>query len=109
MSELDLVISKEISNGYQLYASDRLGAELKPESQVKVLVSWASRNPQELQVEVRSHEPLLRSGTRCEHIAIALKRLLPPRSTTMNNVQPAHHELREPLPINNNNTSNTVL
>ena len=77
--ELGLVINVEISNDFQLYACDRPRADLKPESQVKVLVSWTSRTAKELQVEVISHEPLLRSGTRCEQVAKALQQRLSPQ------------------------------
>ena len=91
ISELGLVINHEISNDHQLYACDRPSPDLKPEHQVKLLVSWTSRTAQELQVEVRSHEPLLRSGTRCEQIAKALEHLLPPQTATMNNRKAAYH------------------
>jgi hypothetical protein len=80
-SQLGLVINEEISNDFQLYACDRPSADLKPESQVKVLVSWTNRTANELQVQVISDEPLLRAGTRCEQVAKALHQLLSPQPT----------------------------
>jgi hypothetical protein len=41
--------------------------------------SWTSRTAKELQVEVISHEPLLRSGTHCEQVAKALQQRLSPQ------------------------------
>jgi len=43
---------------------------------VTVLATWSEKSNHEIQIEVRSDEPLLRSGTRCETLAAALKHAL---------------------------------
>jgi len=43
---------------------------------VSVLVTWSDRRAREVQIEVRSDEPMLRSGTSCEQVAEQLRELL---------------------------------
>ena len=43
---------------------------------MSVLVTWCNRGTHEVQIEVRSDEPMLRSGTGCEQIAQQLRTML---------------------------------
>lgn len=43
---------------------------------VSVLVTWSDRRAREVQIEVRSDEPMLRTGTSCEQVAEQLRQLL---------------------------------
>ena len=73
-----LVINQAVSSEYALFASDPSEATLHHERRVSLLASWSDRSAREVLIEVRSDEPLLRSGTRCELTAMTLQKYLPP-------------------------------
>ncbi len=75
--ELGLVVLQDASGEQQLYAEESLGRGLPHSSKVNVLVSWTSASRSECQIEVRSSEPMLKKGTRCEQIANALRDVAP--------------------------------
>lgn len=75
---LGLEIDKEISTSAQLYASDPTQSKVRHESRVNVLATWSNKAIGEVQLEVRSAEPMLRKGTRCEETAEALQKINPP-------------------------------
>ena len=73
-----LKVSKEFSNSSQIYAEEK-GLNSGYQSVVKVLISWSDKHSKQCSIEVRSDEPFLKSGTRCENIATALHALIPPK------------------------------
>jgi hypothetical protein len=83
IENLGLAINDEISNPSQLFATNPNSARLKANTRITVLATWIDRNNHDLQVEVRSDEPMLRSGTRCEQIAKALQQSLPPKTSDL--------------------------
>lgn len=85
-----LAVDSEISNEYQLLAKDAEDSSIPYSQRVNVIVSWNDRLRGEIQIEVRSSEPLLRKGTRCELIANTIREAMPP----------SHHEASHA--INNN-------
>ena len=77
VASLGLVVDAAACSRVQLYASDPVNAPLRHAARVSVLVAWTNQASREAKIEVRSAEPLLRSGTRCEITANALKRMFP--------------------------------
>lgn len=75
---LGLEINELVSTDAQLYASDPIGAEYSCASRLRLFVAWTDRVRGELQFELMSDEPLVRSGTRCELTAAALLKSFPP-------------------------------
>jgi len=66
-----------VSSDVQLYAATPLAHVSRLQRpMVTVLVTWADRRAREVQIEVRSDEPMLRSGTHCEQVAQYLRQLL---------------------------------
>lgn len=78
VESLGLAVDPECSNHLQLYLRDSSGPARRIDSRVTVLVSLVDRRSHEVQMEVRSSEPMLTRGTRCEVVATAIKQLFPP-------------------------------
>lgn len=77
ITSLGLVIDPLTSNHVQLFASDPVDTPMRHASRVTVLAAWTNQAQGEVKIEVRSQEPMLRKGTRCETTALALQRLFP--------------------------------
>ena len=75
--ELGLEIMKEASGEHQIYAEDSYVIGFPHSSRVNVLVTWTSAEKSQFQIEVRSSEAMLKRGTRCEEVAVALKDFAP--------------------------------
>lgn len=74
---LGLEVVNSVSSDSQLYAVTPLAAlSQKKSPMVTVLISWSDRTTQQVLIEVRSDEPMLRTNTRCEQLAQALKRVV---------------------------------
>lgn len=74
---LGLEVVDSVSHHSQLYAVMPLvDLSQKKAPVVTVLISWSDRATQQVLIEVRSDEPMLRSNTCCEQLAQALKRVL---------------------------------
>lgn len=69
----DMTIVQDLSSDQQVFAQDPHHCGIHHNQRVKVIVSWNDRKHLEAQVEVRSEEPLLKSGTRCSIIADSIK------------------------------------
>ena len=77
VQELQLEYLASVSSDSQLYATTPPAKVSRANSpRVSVLVMWTDRRGQEVQIEVRSDEPMLRPRTHCEHIAEKLRGLL---------------------------------
>ncbi len=77
LRELGLDVVQKFSSQKQVYAETSPSRDLsKP--LVKVIISLLSSSKSQLQVEVRSSESILLRSTRCEEIAISLKKIVPP-------------------------------
>lgn len=74
LQQLGLVIDPSVSGAAQVLAADKPNCGLPMAQRVTVLASWNCSRSREYQVEVRSSEPQLRRGTRCEQIATELQR-----------------------------------
>ncbi|KGG14182.1 MULTISPECIES: hypothetical protein [Prochlorococcus] len=81
LEEVGLRISTEFSTHAQIFAQESVGS-LGYKSKVNVLISWSDKRKRECSVEVRSDEPYLKRGTRCENITGQLRKLLPPKDTS---------------------------
>jgi hypothetical protein len=68
-------IVEEFSGGSSIYATDKsvANAAITVNSRVTVIVTPDNALKKEFLIEVRSSEPMLKRGTRCEQIASALK------------------------------------
>jgi len=73
---LRLHIDPEQTSDFLIFARDKEGARLPLPSRVTVTISVNNGTGSEFQVEVRSSEPMLHSETRCELIAVELKKAL---------------------------------
>jgi len=73
IQQLGLVIDPHVSSANQVLASDRPNCGLPMAQRVTVLASWNCSRSREAQLEVRSSEPQLRTGTRCQQIAERLQ------------------------------------
>ena len=74
LRSLGLVVDKDVSTATQLLARDCPTAAIPMAQRVTVLASWNCQRSRECQLEVRSAEPQLRHGTRCQQIAEQLQR-----------------------------------
>lgn len=74
LQQLGLVIDPHVSSASQVLAADRPNCGLPMAQRVTVLASWNCSRSREAQLEVRSSEPQLRAGTRCQQIAEQLQR-----------------------------------
>lgn len=79
IASLGLKIDPAASSSAQLFASDPVDAPLRLSMRVTVLASWSNQSSGEVKIEVRSAEPMLRYGTRCEMTANALRQMFPAR------------------------------
>ena len=77
LQQLGLVIDPQVSNPSQVLATDHPNCDLPMAQRVTVMASWNCSRSREAQLEVRSSEPQLRSGTRCQQIAEQLQRANP--------------------------------
>ena len=74
LQQLGLELDDQVSSSSQLLARDQVDCRIPLAARVTVLASWNCSRSREYQVEVRSSEPQLRRGTRCEQIATELQR-----------------------------------
>lgn len=79
IASLGLEVDATASSAAQLFACDPVQAPLRHTARVTVLAAWTNQSTGEAKIEVRTAEPMLRSGTRCEITAKALKQLFPAR------------------------------
>lgn len=77
LTECELEIDRSVSSSSQVYAADPSSRPLREGPRVSVLISWTDQRNHEAQVEVRSDEPMLSRGTRCEAIASHIRSRLP--------------------------------
>ncbi|WP_094561782.1 hypothetical protein [Synechococcus sp. 8F6] len=77
VGRLNLEIDQEFSNSGTIYARDKDGLKTSINARGTVMISPNNETRDELQVEVRSSEPMLKRGTRCEQIANDLKAVIP--------------------------------
>jgi hypothetical protein len=73
LNQLGLAIDPHVSNASQVLAADKPNCGLPMAQRVTVLASWNCSRSREAQLEVRSSEPQLRHGTRCQQIAEQLQ------------------------------------
>ena len=78
LQENGLEIDQEFSNGKVIYARDIDGCKFAWNSRVSIIISPTNSAASEFAVEVRSSEPMLKKGTRCEHVATKMKTIIPP-------------------------------
>ncbi len=78
VESLGLALDPDCSNHAQIYLRDQHGAAPSMASRVTVLVSLVDQRNNHVQWEVRSSEPMLTRGTRCESVAAAIQQLYPP-------------------------------
>lgn len=74
LQQLGLVIDPQVSSASQLLAKDDPSQSIPLAQRVTVVASWNCQRSRECQLEVRSSEPQLRQGTRCQQIAEQLQR-----------------------------------
>ena len=80
LHETGLEIDPEFSKGKNIYARDGNRGEGSWNAQVNIIIFPKTSTGNEYVIEVRSAEPLLKKGTRCEQIANKVKSVIPPRS-----------------------------
>ena len=80
VGRLNLEIDQEFSNNVTIYARDKDGLKTPVNARVTVMISPNNGTRDEFQVEVRSSEPMLKRGTRCEQIATDLKAVIPAKA-----------------------------
>ena len=73
-----LSICQEFSTKSQILAEE-INSKGYYKSKVKVIISWSNKQLRQCFIEVRSDEPHLKNGTRCEKIAKHLNTLIPPK------------------------------
>ena len=76
IERLGFEVDQSISSQYQLYASDPATSKVEYSSRVSILITRCNKDSCDLTIEVRSSEPMLRTNTRCEQKANALKEAL---------------------------------
>ena len=81
LRQLGLIIDPTVSSAAQVLAVDRPDCGLPMAQRVTVLASWNCSRSRECQLEVRSSEPQLRQGTRCQQIAEQLQQRQQPQPT----------------------------
>ena len=77
LDRLGLEIDREFSSNSNIYARDKDGAKIAARARVAVIVTPSTMHQDEFLIEVRSSEPMLKRGTRCEEIASALQASIP--------------------------------
>ena len=80
LQPLGLDVDPDFTSHAQIVLRDRQAEPLALDSRVTVMASIVNRTRQEVQLEVRSSEPMLSRGTRCERVAASMKQLFPPVS-----------------------------
>ncbi len=80
VTQLGLTINQEFSTTSTIYARDPDGARTALDARVTVIISPNNGANDEFQVEVRSSEPMLKRGTRCEQIATELRAVIPAKA-----------------------------
>jgi hypothetical protein len=73
LRQLGLVVDPLVSSDSQLLAKDDPSLPIPLAQRVTVVASWNCQRSRECQLEVRSSEPQLRQGTRCQQIAEQLQ------------------------------------
>lgn len=73
LQQLGLVVDPHVSSSNQVLAADSPSCGLPMSQRVTVLASWNCSRSRECQLEVRSSEPQVRQGTRCQRIAEQLQ------------------------------------
>ena len=73
LRQLGLVVDPQVSSDSQLLAKDDPARTIPLAQRVTVVASWNCQRTRECQLEVRSSEPQLRQGTRCQQIAEQLQ------------------------------------
>jgi hypothetical protein len=73
LRQLGLVVDPLVSSDSQLLAKDDPARSIPLAQRVTVVASWNCQLSRECQLEVRSSEPQLRHGTRCQQIAEQLQ------------------------------------
>ena len=73
LRQLGLVVDPLVSSDSQLLAKDDPSRPIPRAQRVTGVASWNSQRTRECQLEVRSSEPQLRQGTRCQQIAEQLQ------------------------------------
>ena len=73
LQQLGLVVDPSVSGATHVLAADRPNCGLPMAQRVTVLASWNCSRSREAQLEVRSAEPQVRQGTRCQQIAEQLQ------------------------------------
>ena len=79
LQENNLELDPEISNGKIIYARDGNKSKCAWNTRVDIIISPNNGMTDEYVVEVRSSEPMLKKGTRCEEVATILKTVIPPK------------------------------
>ena len=79
LASIGFQIDDDWTTDKQLFAVCTPDAELGYKSCVKLIISSTSEKKFLLRIEVRSDEPALRPGTRCERKAKMLMNFLPPQ------------------------------
>ena len=88
LEDAGLNVCSECSNKSQIFAEE-ITSNGDYKSKVKVLISWSNKQLKQCFVEVRSDEPHLKNGTRCEEIANHLNTLIPPKLIPSKPIQPS--------------------
>jgi hypothetical protein len=78
IDSVGLEIDNEFSNAVNILAREKEGSKVNANARATVTISPNGGELDEFQVEVRSSEPMLKKGTRCEHVANVLRVLLVP-------------------------------
>lgn len=91
IADLGLVLDAELCHQAQLYALEPIQQGIHHQERVTVLATWSDRHCGEVQIEVRSGEPLLRPTTRCEQIASGLRQRMDCRAKPDLRRQPCSH------------------
>lgn len=73
LQQMGLVVDSQVSSERQLLAKDDPARTIPLAQRVTVVASWNCQRTRECQLEVRSSEPQLRQGTRCQQIAEQLR------------------------------------
>jgi len=73
LQQLGLVVDPAVSSATQVLAQDDPASGIPLAQRVTVVASWNCRRSGECLLEVRSSEPQLRQGTRCQRIAEQLQ------------------------------------
>lgn len=78
LQENSLELDPEFSKGKTIYARHGNKSKCAWNARVDIIISPSNSTRNEYIVEIRSSEPMLKKGTRCEEIATKLKNIIPP-------------------------------